>query len=140
MWNCKEWWNNQHTLGIWCGLFSHHPLPPAKHSHIYWFHLTKTINEERTKNPEMRCNFQQIILYCLHPNKQNTGLREVHLEPSPKRGSDKINIPKQGRKTQKKAIHIVKPRLTYGLQHLERDMEPSAKTGTNTTRALVSLY
>ena len=50
----------------------------------------------------MRSNSQQIISYCLGLHTQNPGLREVNLEPSPKRGSDKINRKKQGRTTQKK--------------------------------------
>ena len=47
----------------------------------------------------MRFNFQQIASYCLGLHTQNPGLRDVDLEPSPKRGSDKINMLKQGRKT-----------------------------------------
>ena len=54
---------------------------------------------EKTKNPEMRFKFQQIVSYCLGLRTQNPGLREVDLEPSPERGSDKINMLKQGRKT-----------------------------------------
>ena len=81
---------------------------------------TQTINQEKTKNPEMRSNFQQIVSYCFGLHTQNPGLREVDLKPSPKRGSDKINMQKQGRKTQKKASPIVQPGLTYGSQHLER--------------------
>ena len=68
----------------------------------------------------MRSNFQQIVSYCLGLRTQNPGLREVDLEPSPKRGSDKINMEIQGRKTKKKASHIVQSGLTYGSQHLER--------------------
>ena len=68
----------------------------------------------------MRSNFQQIKSYCLGLRTQNPGLREVDLEPSPTRGSDKINIEKSGRKTQKKGSHIVQPGLTSGSQHLER--------------------
>ena len=68
----------------------------------------------------MRSNFQQIVLYCLGLHTPNPGLREVDLEPSPKRGSDKINKQKQGRNTQKKASRIVQTGLTYGSQHLER--------------------
>ena len=68
----------------------------------------------------MRSNFQRIVLYCLGLHTQNPGLREVDLEPSPKGGSDKINMQKQGRNTQKKASRIVQPGLTYGSQHLER--------------------
>ena len=47
----------------------------------------------------MRFNFQQIESYCPGLHTQNPRLREVGLEPSPKRGSDKINMLKQGRKT-----------------------------------------
>ena len=50
------------------------------------------INQKKAKNPEMRFNSQQIVLYCLSLHTQNPGLREVDLEPSPKRGSDKINM------------------------------------------------
>ena len=42
---------------------------------------------KKTKNPEMRSNSQQIVSYCLGLHTQNPGLREVDLEPSPKRGS-----------------------------------------------------
>ena len=59
----------------------------------------QTINQKKAKNPEMRFNSQQIVSYCLGLRTQNPGLREVDLEPSPKRGSDKINMLKQGRKT-----------------------------------------
>ena len=89
-------------------------------SHIYWFHLPKTINQGKTKNSEMRSNFQQIVSYCLGLRAQNPRLREVDLEPSPKRGRDKINIWKLGINTQKKASCIIQPGLTYGSQHLER--------------------
>ena len=49
-----------------------------------------------------------------------SGLRGVDLVPSPMKGSDKINMLKQGRNTLKKASHIPQPRLTYGSQHLEK--------------------
>ena len=39
----------------------------------------------------MRFNFLQIVSYCLGLHTQNPGLRDVDLEPSPKRSSDKIN-------------------------------------------------
>ena len=80
----------------------------------------QTINQEKTKNPEMRSSSQQIVLYCLGLRTQNPGLREVDLEPSPKGGSDKIKMLKQGKNTQKKASRIVQPGLTYGSQYLER--------------------
>ena len=67
----------------------------------------------------MRFNFQQIASYCLGLRAQNPGPREVDLEPSPKRGGDKINMEKQGWNTQKKASCIIQPGLTYGSQVLE---------------------
>ena len=68
----------------------------------------------------MRSNFQQIVSYCVGLRPQNPGLREVDFKPSPKRGSDKINMQKQGRNTQKKASRIVQPGLT---QHLQKKVE-----------------
>ena len=87
-------------------------------SQIYWFNPLKIINQEKTKNPEMTFSFQQIVLYCLGLCTQNPGLREVDLEPSTKRGSDKTNMQKLGRNTQKKASRIVQPGLTHGSQYL----------------------
>ena len=52
----------------------------------------KTINQKKAKNPEIRFNSLQIVLYSLGLHTENPGLREVDLEPSPKRGSDKINM------------------------------------------------
>ena len=52
----------------------------------------QTINQNKAKNPEMRFSSQQIVSYCPGLRLQNAGLREVALEPSPKRGSDKINM------------------------------------------------
>ena len=52
----------------------------------------QAINQEKQKDPEMRFNSQQIVPNCLRLHTQNPGLREVDLEPSPKRGSDKINM------------------------------------------------
>ena len=54
--------------------------------------IDSTTNLKKAKKPEMRFNSQQIALYCLGLRTQNPGLREVDLEPSPKRGSDKINM------------------------------------------------
>ena len=75
---------------------------------------------KKTKNPEMRSNSQQIVSDCLGLHTQNQRLREVDLEASPKRGSDKIKMLKERRNTQKKASRIVQPGLTYASQHLER--------------------
>ena len=59
-------------------------------SHI--FPSTQTINQKKPNNPEMRFNSQQMVSYCLGLCTQNPGLREVDLERSPKKGSDKINM------------------------------------------------
>ena len=64
----------------------------------------------------MRSSSQRIVSYCLDLPTQNLGLREVDLEPSLERGSDKINMLKQGRHTQNKASCIILPGLTYGSQ------------------------
>ena len=61
--------------------------------------ICANINQKKAKNPEMRLNSQQTVLYCLGLPTQNQVLREVDLEPSPERGSDKINMLKSGRKT-----------------------------------------
>ena len=68
----------------------------------------------------MRSNSQQIASYYLGLRTQNPRLREVDLEPSPKRGSDKVNMLKQGRDTHKKASCIIQPGLTCGSEHLEK--------------------
>ena len=88
----------------------------------------------------MRFNSHQIVSYCLALRTQNPGLREVDLGPSPKRGSDKINMLKKGRKTAEENksyrtawTHIWIPALR------EVDLEPSAKRGANRTKAIVSL-
>ena len=49
-------------------------------------------NTKKQKNPEMRLNSQQFISPCLGLRAQNTGLRQVDLEPSIKRGNDKVNM------------------------------------------------
>ena len=48
--------------------------------------------ENETNKPEMRLNFQQIALSCLGLRRMKLGLGKVDLEPSPKRGSYKINM------------------------------------------------
>ena len=52
----------------------------------------RRINQKKAKNLEIRFNSQQIVSYCLGLGKQNPELRELDLELSPKRGSDKINV------------------------------------------------
>ena len=68
------------------------PLPPARHQPHLLIPSAQTINQKKTKNPEIRFNSIQIVSYCLGLRTQNPVLREVDLEPSLKRGSDKINM------------------------------------------------
>ena len=56
------------------------------------FPSAQIVNQKKAKNPEIRLNCQQIVSYCLDLRTQNPELREVDLEPSPKKGSDKINL------------------------------------------------
>ena len=80
-------------------------------------------------------------MYCLGLHTQNPGLIKVNLEPSPKRGSDKISqlIPKRKNTTESKfystvCTHSKNPALR------EVNLEPRAKRGTDRTEALVSVY
>ena len=110
-------------------------LPPARQQPHLLIPFTQTINQEKTKNPEMKSNFQQILRYCLGLRIQNPRLKGVDLKASPKRGSHKINMQKQGRNTQNKARS-----LKWIPVLREVDLEPSANRGTNRTGALVSLF
>ena len=70
-----------------------YPLPPARHQPHLLTPSAQTINQaKKTKNPEIRSDSQQIVSYCLGLRTQNPGLKEVDLEPSPMRGSDKIKM------------------------------------------------
>ena len=80
-------------------------------------------------------------MYCLGPHTQNPAIREVDSEPSPKKGSDKINMLKLARKTpeQNKYYHTAWTHIWVQALR-EVDLEPSAKRGANRTKALVILY
>ena len=68
-----------------------HHLPPARHQPHPLIPSFQTINQKEAKNSEKRTNFHEIVSYWLGVHTQNPGLRQVDLEPSPKRVSDKIN-------------------------------------------------
>ena len=80
-------------------------------------------------------------MYCLGLHTQNPGLITVNLEPSPKRGSDKISrlIPKRKNATESKFYSTV---WTHNKNPALREvnLEPRAKRGTDRTEALVSVY
>ena len=50
------------------------------------------MNLQKQKHTELDNGNQNFVLYCFGLHTQNPGLREVDLEPSPKRGSDKIDM------------------------------------------------
>ena len=70
----------------------------ARHQPHPLITFTQTIIYEETKIPEKRSSFQQMVWYCLGLHTQNPKLREVELEPSTKRVSDKTNRLRTGRK------------------------------------------
>ena len=71
---------------------SQHPLPPGRYQAHLLIPSAQTINLKKAKNPEMIFNSQKILSYCHGLHTQNPALREVDLELSPIRGSDKINM------------------------------------------------
>ena len=77
MLKCKEWWNIQLTLGIWCGPLSQHPQLPARHQPHLLIPSAQTVN--------------QIVSHCFGLRTKNPGLREVDLEPSVKRGTNRTD-------------------------------------------------
>ena len=141
MWKSKYWWHIPLIYGSWSGPLSQDLLAPAKHQPHLLIPSAQTINQRKAKNPEMRFNSQQIILYCLDLPAQKPRLREVDLEPSLKRASDKINMLKWGRKTpEENNSYCTAWTHTWIPAPREVDLEPSAKRGANRTKALVSLY
>ena len=79
-------------LGYGAGALTQHPLPRPRHHQHLLIPSAQTNSLKKTKNTEMRFNFHEIVAYCFGVCTQKTGLREVDLEPSPKRGSNKINM------------------------------------------------
>ena len=68
-------------------------------------------------------------------------MRKVDLEPSPKKVVTRLTNYDQEERTPQKTSRIVQPGLTNENPALrEVDLEPSAKRGTDRTKALVSLY
>ena len=140
MWKCKEWWYIPLRLGITCWRLSQHLLPPPRHQPHLLIPPAQTTNHKKAKNPEIRFNSEQILLYCLGLHTQNPGLREVDLEPSPKRGSDKINMLKWRKSPEENNSHCTTWTDIWIPAHTEAELEPSAKRGANRTKALMSLY
>ena len=98
---------------------SQHPLPPTRHQPHLLIPSAQTLNQENKESKnEIQLPTNHIV--CLGHSTQNAELREVDLELILKRGSDKNNMKKEGRNTQKNASRIVQPGLSYGLQQLER--------------------
>ena len=73
----------------------------------------------------MRSKF---ILHCLKIHTQSRS-KKVDLEPSPERGSDKINMLKQRRNTEKCNLYPTAWSHIWILALKEVDLEPSSKGG-----------
>ena len=94
--SCDKWGNlsdvkvlgmmkySTYTWGVVPALQSA-PLPPARYQPHPLTPSTQTINQEGTRNPENRSNSQHIVSYCFRLHRKNQGLREVDLEPSPRK-------------------------------------------------------
>ena len=52
MGQCKESSNIQLTLGIWWGILTQQPLPPATHQPHLLIQSAKTINHKKSKEPK----------------------------------------------------------------------------------------
>ena len=142
MWKCNEWWNIQLTLRICCGPLSQHPLPSARRKPATFVDsIWQAINqEEKAKNREMRFSSQEKVSFYLGLHMQNPGLIEVVLEPSSKRGSDKINMLKQGRTTPEKNKYRTAWTHICIQAFREVDLEPRLREEPTEIEALVSLY
>ena len=79
---------------------------------------TKTINQTKAKNPEMRFNFQQIMSYSLGLSTQNLSLRETW-NPVLREVMAISICWNMEERPQKKTIHIKQPGHTYGFHHLD---------------------
>ena len=101
------------NLHICCWPLSQHPQQP----HLL-IPSAQIISQNRQRTQKLDSTAK--TLYCLGLHTQKPGLREVDLEPSPKRSSDKINMLEKGRKTRRKPIASYSLDFTYGSQHFER--------------------
>ena len=111
-----EWWN----ASVWCRTLSQHPLPSTRNQPHFFISSVHQINQKWAKNPETEFTSHQILLQCFDLIPQGQWLRQVDLEYSHKRVSDKINMLKAERKPQKKTICIKKPGLRYWCKYLDR--------------------
>ena len=133
MWKCEEWWDIQLTLGIWCRPLSQNPPHPVTQQPHPLTPSAQTMNQEETKESSKNIKLYCIVitLYCLGLRTQNPEHREVDLEPSFKRGSDKINRrqPRAKNTTENKLY-----RTTWTHKKESSTLEPSVKIGTDRTK------
>ena len=79
MWKCKEWWNLNLTLCIWCGTLSQHPLPPTR------CHLSIHPNNQPRKDKKFwkKIKLSTNCMVLPWPTYTKPGLREAQT-PCPK--------------------------------------------------------
>ena len=113
---------------------------PARHQLHFLIPSTQAINQQKDKEYKNEIQLPGNPIVLVWPTYAELRVKWGDLEPSSRRGSEKINMLKQGRNTQKKALsyytawtHVRIPAL------IEVNMKPSAKGRTSRTRALVSL-
>ena len=111
-------------------------LPPERHQPHPLTPLAQTAIQEVTKKKKKlkkdELSTNHIILPC--PTTQNTGLKEVDLEPKPKGSSGKINRLRPRSKNATENSSIIQAELGYKKPVLkEVNLEPSAKRGTERT-------
>ena len=121
MCKCKECRYIQLLLGIWCRPFSQHPLPPARHQPHSLTPYPQKSSKKKQEIWKKRSNSQQIKLYyCLGLCIQSPELRQVDLDLSHKRGSEKINRLRPRRKNKRKQVVSFSLDSETRIQHLER--------------------
>ena len=88
----------------------------------------KQSSRKKQKSKKILQSSQQIVSYCFGLRTQNPGLREVDLEPSPKKGSDRINLLTKRKATEKsnKSCRTAWTHERYPVLR-EVDLEPSPR-------------
>ena len=129
MWKCKEWWNIQLTLGIWCRPLSQHPLPPARHQpHLL---IPSAQSNSQKKLSAIRGANRTEALVSLYWSS-----RSLHPKEPPNQiwhKSTKVDSIRSSR-TWKKSFQISKP---YTLQHI-KTFFPKNTRSTNAMTGVIS--
>ena len=118
MWKCKEQWNIQLTLGIWCRPLSQDAVAPVRHQPHLLIPSAQTINQKKRKEPrnEIHLPTNHILL----PWPTNT-------EPGAKRG--RLGTQPSQRYMTRSTCNKVRRRKEVVLNSLDSHMDPSTYRG-----------